>query len=888
MSIEKLRQVFALESEDTLQQMEDSLLNLEQQPQDQEAINVLFRATHTLKGSAGVVGLDDVSSFTHKVENVLQKVRSGEWTLNPEAIRALLSSRDHIAGLINFAIENPDATIDNDLVATGERLNQELTQCFTAPAASPPQPKKTPEAVAVKKNEPLSSSARLQQIFIQEMSQTVQQMHAAAEHLQTMGTSANEAQVRVELEILARAAHTLKGSAGLIGIDAISNFSGVLESVFKDCQQKNAISPGLLAVAIPCAEHLQAMGEAFAATDVQGLSALEAQSSHFIKLLEQARAGGADYMPAEVTQPVTVLNAETAVMDEDWHISLRFTEDALRNGIDPIASIRYLADQGEIVTLSTLFDTMPSALGMDPETCYLGFEIEFRSAIHDKENIEAMFDLIKEHCHIHILPPHSHLSEYITLIHGLPEDTMRLGEILLEIGTLTERELEEGLALQQLPDGDYPALVNEASEDAHKKLGEILVGSGMVQQDVVNAALHKQQQVRESRSRRQKMLQVDALKLDQLINLVGELVIANAGLSLQMQNDKLNPARLKEAASLMSRLVEEIRNRTLSMRMVPIGGTFSRFRRLVHDLSYDLNKKIELIISGAETELDKTMIEKINDPLMHLVRNAIDHGVEPAEQRLAHGKPEQGIVHLNAYHDSGSIVIEIMDDGAGIDKDKILAKAIAQGLVQDNDRLSDDEIYQLIFEPGLSTAAEITELSGRGVGLDVVKRNITALNGLINVDSELGEGSTFQIYLPLTLAIIDGFLLTVGGLSFVIPLDRIIECVEYSTVQEEMDQSGYFNLRGKVLPLLDVHTLFELPEPENAARNNIIVVHYGNQEAGLIVDQLLGEFQAVIKPLGKVFESLAGFSGATILGSGEVALILDVPALIQRHINKER
>ncbi len=407
-------------------------------------------------------------------------------------------------------------------------------------------------------------------------------------------------------------------------------------------------------------------------------------------------------MPVRQTTTVMVdadeLHGDSTVIAANWHISLRFHEEALHAGVEPLASLRYLNTSGQIVSLYTLFDTMPDAAVMDPESCYLGFEIEYKTDA-DKESIENMFELVQEHCDIRILPPHSKLSHYISLIEELPEDTLRLGEILIHTGTLTERELESGLKQQNV--SAFGA--TDDSADDRPRIGEILVETGVVHQDVVNAALNKQRQAKEKESKvsnkLQKNLNVDAEKLDQLINLVGELVIANASVNLLMQ--EVSHDRLKEAASLMSRLVEDIRNSTLRMRMVHIGGTFNRFRRLVHDISHELNKQIDLVITGAEAELDKSMVEKINDPLMHLIRNAIDHGIEPVEQRIAAGKPETATLTLNAYHDSGSIVIEVSDDGAGLNRDKILASAIAKGMVKPDQDLNDEDIDNLIFESSL-------------------------------------------------------------------------------------------------------------------------------------------------------------------------------------------
>ncbi|MHB9100966.1 MAG: chemotaxis protein CheA, partial [Sulfuricella sp.] len=456
----------------------------------------------------------------------------------------------------------------------------------------------------------------------------------------------------------------------------------------------------------------------------------------------------------------------------------------------------------------------------------------------------------------------------------LPEDKVRLGEILINSGAVTQNELELGLACQEVCSGKVGM-----------PLGEILVQEGMVQKELVDAALGKQKQAREHKAQESSFIRVHADKLDDLINLVGELVIASASAALLSQRSR--DMMLHEATSTMSRLVEEIRDGALQLRMVQIGETFNRFHRVVRDMSKEIGKEIGLVITGAETELDKTVIEKIGDPLMHLVRNSMDHGIEPAEMRKARGKPAKGTVRLNAYHESGSIVIEVGDDGGGLNRERILAKALERGLVGPNQSLSDKEIYSLIFEAGFSTADAVTNLSGRGVGMDVVRRNIEALRGMIEIDSEPGAGTTMKIRLPLTLAIIDGFLMGVGSASYVVPLDMVMECIELNEEErQETRERNYINLRGTVLPFIRLRDHFR-EQGKAGRRENIVVVQYAGQKAGLVVDELMGEFQTVIKPLGKLFGNLKGVSGSTILGSGEVALILDVPALIQRAVNLE-
>jgi len=317
--------------------------------------------------------------------------------------------------------------------------------------------------------------------------------------------------------------------------------------------------------------------------------------------------------------------------------------------------------------------------------------------------------------------------------------------------------------------------------------------------------------------------------------------------------------------------------------MVQIGETFNRFNRVVRDTAKELGKEIDLVITGADTELDKSVVEKIGDPLMHLVRNAMDHGLEPTTVRKAKGKPPAGRVELNAFHDSGSIVIEVVDDGAGLPRDKIRNKAIEKGLISETQTLSDQEIANLIFEAGFSTAEKVTNLSGRGVGMDVVRRNIQALRGTVEVHSQENLGSRFVIRLPLTLAIIDGFLVGVENSSFVIPLEMVVECME---LQEGSVDRNYLNLRGEVLPFVRLRELFEV-ESDKPGRENVVVVKSGGRKAGIVVDVLQGEFQTVIKPLGAIFRHLRGISGSTILGSGDVALILDVQALANLAASSE-
>lgn len=706
-------QIFETEAHELLDDMEQSLLELENNPDDLDHINSVFRAAHTIKGSSGLFGYECVVTFTHLVESLLDRVRAGEQEIVPELLTLLLSCCDVMAQLVDAAIADQDGG-DDEVQQKTLTLSQQLNTYLGITPADTDQTTVTTAEPGMKKFEP---------------------------------------------------------------------------------------------------------------TDI--------------------------------------------VLGDNWHISIHFGHDVLRNGMDPLSFIRYLGTLGDIVNLVTLWDEMPAVDDMDTESCYLGFEIEITGNV-DKQAIEDVFQFVMDDCRLYILPPLSNLSLYENLIEQLVNDgSLLLGDILVQSGAATQREIDEALQHQE----------GQQAIGQSEPLGKILRQEGVVHPEVIEVAAKKQQQVREKQNLAGKSIRVSADKLEQLIDLVGELVISSA--NTKLLGNRTRDTALIESLENMSRLVEDIRDTGLGLRMVPIGETFNRFRRVVRDLSQTMHKDIELELSGGDKELDKTVVEKIGDPLMHLVRNSIDHGIEPAEQRLQQGKPGKGKLRLNAYHDSGTIVIEVEDDGGGLSREKILAKAEQQGLINPSQTLTDQEVYRLIFEPGFSTAEQVTDVSGRGVGMDVVRRNIESLRGQVDVESWPGKGSRFSIRLPLTLAIIDGFLVKVGDSSYVIPLDMVEECVELSGMAGGEQANDYINLRGEVLPFIRLGELFQ--ETQNQVkRENIVVTQFAGQKAGLVVDELLGEYQTVIKPLSRIFAHLDGVSGATILGSGEVAMIINVPELVQQ------
>jgi len=694
-----------------------------------------------------------------------------------------------------------------------------------------------------------------------------------------------------------RAAHTIKGSSGLFGLDAIVEFTHVVESVLDRVRDRTlALGGELTAVLLECRDHIQSLVDSVASSGEID-PRLGADGARFLERLI-AMSGGAVAthaavaMPEAAAQAVEADNAETVKTwtepgdawcssTDSWHISVRFHVDVLRNGMDPLSFIRYLTTLGCITGLQIVEEALPSVDRFDPEACYLGYEIGFRADV-TKQRIESAFEFVREDCTLRILPPRSRVAEYVSLIRDLPEADGRLGELLVACGTLTRQELDRCLDRQsELTAGD-PVTGDPVKAPL---LGELLVHSQLVQPAVVAAALERQRESRTSKEAKGSdgSLRVDGDKLDQLIDLIGELVTAGAATSMAARQAGLSD--LNESTLRLARLVEEVRDQALKLRMVQIGPTFSRFRRIVRDVAREAGKEIRLEISGGDTELDKTLIESITDPLTHLVRNAIDHGIEQAEVRRAKDKAAEGVLRLNAYYDAGSVVIEVADDGNGLNRERIIRKATERGLISDASMLTDAQVNALIFEPGFSTAEQISNLSGRGVGMDVVKRNVAALRGTVEIDSREGHGTLMRVRLPLTLAIIDGFLVGVGRSSFVIPLDAVEECVELNSTERDVaDGQRYINLRGSVLPFVRLRELL-CAETMKAKRESIVVVRYGGQRAGIVVDELLGELQAVIKPMSRIFSRLQYVSGSTILGSGEVALILDIGGLVERCLS---
>jgi two-component system chemotaxis sensor kinase CheA len=651
--------------------------------------------------------------------------------------------------------------------------------------------------------------------------------------------------------------HTIKGSGAMFGFDDIASFTHNVETVF-DLVRGGSIpvTRELIDLTLSACDQIRSMLDC----SKSGGSVDQATTEKIMDAFSR-------FVPhAEEQQPATEISGEPAqpapspFFDTRKVYRIRFTPDRelFRSGGKPANLFNELRTLGE-VSITIQPDDIPTLEEIDHERCYVAWDIVLVSTCTIDE-IRDVFIFVADD---------SNLSIHVADDHD--EEEKRLGEILVERGDISAEGLEEVLVQQ-------------------KRLGEMLVESGLLSPRKLESALAEQEQIKEIHRERHSQeaaasIRVPAERLDQLVNLVGEQVTVHARLHQLALTLKM--PELTAIAEDVGRLTADLRDSTLTIRMLPIGSTFSKFRRLVRDLSHELGKEIEMTTSGEETELDKTVIEKLGDPLIHLIRNSIDHAIELPEVRSAKGKPRQGIIHLAAMHSGDSVYISISDDGAGLDREAILKKGIERGLVPPNAELTEKEIFNLIFNPGFSTAKTVTSVSGRGVGMDVVKRSIEDLRGSIDIRSEWGRGTTITVRIPLTLAIIESLLVRVGDDHFMFPLSMVDECM-FLTREEVARANGrqVVTVRDAFIPYIRLRERFETGGTPPLHEQMVIVAVDGEQ-VGFVVDHIIGQHQTVIKSLGNAYRSIEGVSGATILGNGSVALILDVPKLYQTALEQE-
>ncbi len=664
-----------------------------------------------------------------------------------------------------------------------------------------------------------------------------------------------------------RALHTIKGSGAMFGFDRVSSFTHEVETVFDEVRSgKMQISRELIDLTLASRDIIRGMLDADqgegGVTDEEAqrvVAALQKLSPATVSLQELPTS-----QKTEQKQP----DAEGPVLTT-WRIRFKPPEDVFATGTNPIFLLEDLRELGDC-DMVAMTDDIPRLSELDPERFYFGWDI-LLTTDKGKGAIEDVFIFIGDDSDLKIeaVAHHDAVDDEDT-----QEKILRLGDILIMRGELDKKQLDDAV-------------------DSQKRLGQILVEKGLLSEAKVDSALREQEHLKNAKAKAQSSqkpvaessIRVPSSKLDELVNLVGELVTVQARLT-QIANDG-EDGPLRFLAEEVERLSAELRDNTMNIRMVPIGSTFSKFRRLVRDLSTELGREVLLTTVGAETELDKTVIEKLNDPMVHLIRNSLDHGVEPPDKRMAAGKSREGSIHLEAEHSGAHVLIRVKDDGAGIDKEKIRRKAVERGLMEEGAEISDDELYSFIFTPGFSTATVVSSVSGRGVGMDVVRTNIDALRGTVDVKSIEGKGTTVTLKIPLTLAIIEGLLTRVGDECYVLPLSAVEECVELEA--EEAGASRGRNLahiRGELIPYVHLRRHFKI-HGKRAAIEQIVVTHVDGHRIGFVVDEVIGQHQTVIKNLGHMYRNVKEISGATILGDGTLALILDVPCLVEETRNDQ-
>ncbi|MBF0559700.1 MAG: chemotaxis protein CheA [Nitrospirae bacterium] len=660
-----------------------------------------------------------------------------------------------------------------------------------------------------------------------------------------------------------RAMHTIKGSGAMFGFDNIAKFTHEVETVFDIVRSgKLTVTKELIDLTLASRDLIRSMLDA----SDNGQQIDETRGRRIAASLQKI-AGNGSGCAEEISMPEDK-NQHEASEEEDeettYRIRFKPPKDIYLRGINPLMMLEEIRQLGEYRIVAQTCD-IPYLDEFEPDNCSVFWDIVLTTK-HSINMIKDVFIFVADDSEIKI--------DVLFRANNFDgsEDCKKLGEILTERGDLSPEDLQKVLG-------------------EHKRLGEKLVEAGLVRPDAIQSALAEQQHINDIREKRQaaesaSSMRVPAAKLDTLVNLVGELVTVHA--RLNQAAVRIQDTAILSVAEDVERLMWELRDNTMSIRMLTIGTTFSRFKRLVRDLSIELGKDIELATEGAETELDKTVLDQLNDPLVHLIRNSIDHGIELPDVREAAGKPRKGTILLSAVHSGANILIQIKDDGAGINKEAVRAKAVEKGLIKPDSDLPENEIFSLILAPGFSTSQKVTSVSGRGVGMDVVKRGIDALRGTIDISSIKDEGTTITIRLPLTLAIIDGFLVRVSGEHYVIPLSIVSECMELT--REHFVRShgkDMVNVRGGIVPYIRLRKQFGISDTDKPDIEHLVITEVDGSKIGFVSDQIIGQHQTVIKNLGTVYKDVDGLSGATILGDGTVALILDIPRLVSQVLRDE-
>ncbi|MBI5194284.1 MAG: chemotaxis protein CheA [Nitrospirae bacterium] len=902
--IEKLKETFYSEADDILSNLDELLLQLEHNPGDKETLDAIFRSMHTLKGTSSIFEFHSIEKLAHACEDLLDLMRKeevGEVT-SEKMIDTLFTGSDQIKEIITN-IQNGSEQNNVNYENTVNEIRALL-------------PKKEHIEVVQKK----ASDEGMNRAFIRTLGK---------DERSTIINQIREGRQVYQISIALSKYCFYKGMDPLVLLKNLT-FGG--EVLLVRCTTEHIPS---LEEINPYMLYLDDIWMVFSTTE----------TIDFLNdIFEFALAIGditVHLLTEEELTSVTPIESKSPANKEDeWGMSddsrevesglhetvtssiglknifLEFMEES-NSYIEDIESsiLKLEKDKTNLIIVNDIFRPFHTIKG----NCgYLGFK-ELGHLCHSVETlldnirnstiavnqiiIDTLLETVDAVKKLRLNLPQGisakfgltdiELSKYPAqesistkpLLHRInflsnlnsaqhiKENTPKLGEILLATGDISEEQLNKALRLQE------------------RKLGEILVDEGILPEDKVKSALEIQELQKAGTKGPANAIKVDIEKVDCLVNLVGELVITQTLISQNSSITQLSGQSVSKDIAHLGKITRDIQDHVMSMRMMPLNQTFQKMMRVVRDTAKKAGKNVELIISGEDTELDKTVIEEVSDPLVHILRNSVDHGIETPEARKNKGKPEKGTVHLNAFHRGGNIVIEIKDDGKGLNRERIIEKAIERGLINDPTDVSEQQIYQLIFYPGFSTAEKVTDISGRGVGMDVVRKNIDKLRGRIDIQSKEDQGTTISITLPLTLAIIDGMVVQTGIERYIIPTLSIEESLrpkkeEIITVQEKGELC---NLRGALLPILRLNNLYNKKDDhKNPCDALLVVVENDGMRACILVDELIGQQQVVIKTLGDTFKNVRGIAGGAILGDGKVGLILDVRGLIEASLYAKR
>lgn len=663
-------------------------------------------------------------------------------------------------------------------------------------------------------------------IFIEEANELLLTLE---DHLLILEKNTNDIET---ISAIFRVMHTIKGSAGIVGLENISNFTHRVENIFDLVRNgKVKITKDLIDFTLSARDII-----------------LEMLHDNEFTLQDSD-----DYF--NQFEKTLVYKTDTKKNNQSKTYKVKFIPEMeiFFSGNNPIKIIKELENLGESIVIPN-YSKIPNLNSLNPEHCYISWDI----FIYTTKSINELYDVFL------FVDGSSEVTIDIWDSNNIEYD--KLGEILIKTGQIDKTVLSSALNDQ-------------------KKLGEILVHNNNLSETQLNKALETQQFLKKTKQtvntiKNEDSIRIKSNKLDQLVDLVGEIVTSYAQI-LETSKETKN-MKLINQIERFGMLTDELRDNSMNLRMLPIGSTFSKFNRLVRDLSAELGKEITLTTDGEDTELDKNVIEQLQDPMVHIIRNAIDHGIETIEERSSLGKATQGTISLTAKHEGSNVNIIIEDNGKGLDKKKILDKAKSKGLIMENFQYSDKEIYNMILLPGFSTADKVTNISGRGVGLDVVKKQIDGLKGSVNIESEIGLYTRITLEIPLTLAIIEGLSVSIQDQSYVLPLQNVEACVELTEKsKKDLNGKNVISFRDQLVPFIDIREEFEIRTPRKSIEQ-IVIVKTLNEKIGILVDNVYSSSQVVIKPLSKLYQGLKEISGATIMGDGTIALVLDIEQLVSK------